>query len=173
MKKLICMLTLLLSSVMSMSAQNYDLEGRWVADLSEGNDVGALVFMFEGNELTQAVYGETNVDEVGLIGVFVATPPAPFKLEGNKLTVTSDASQAEFQITKTEYTDKVKETIKAAPSMEDTIKELLDAGFESQKEDMAKDVLFNGVLEIISCEDGELKLKDADGEEFTFYLKGE
>ena len=49
MKKLICMLTLLLSSVMSMSAQNYDLEGRWVADLSEGNDVGALVFMFEGS----------------------------------------------------------------------------------------------------------------------------
>ena len=98
MKKIICMLTVLLCSVMNLSAQNYDLEGRWVTDLSDEGESTSLIFLFEGNELTQAVYGESNVDGVGLVGVIVATPPAPFKLEGNKLTVTYDASQAEYQV---------------------------------------------------------------------------
>ena len=105
MKKIICMLTVLLCSVMNLSAQNYNLEGRWVTDLSDENETTSLIFLFEGNELTQAVYGESNVEGVGLVGVIVATPPAPFKLEGNKLTVTYDASQAEYQVMKTEYTD--------------------------------------------------------------------
>ena len=78
MKKLICMLTVLLCSVMNLSAQNYNLEGRWVTDLSDENETTSLFFVFEGNELTQAVYGESTVDEIGLIGVIVATPPAPF-----------------------------------------------------------------------------------------------
>lgn len=84
MKKLICMLTVLLCSVMSLSAQDINLEGRWVAEESEGDNQGSLIFLFEDNELTQAVYAEANTPEVGVVGVMVATPPAPFKLEGNK-----------------------------------------------------------------------------------------
>ena len=106
--------------------------------------------------------------------MIVATPPAPFKLEGNKLTVTYDASQAEYQVMKTEYTDKVKELIKQAPSMENTMKEILDNAFNSQKEEMCKTIMFKGELEIVSCTDeGELTIKDTDGETYTFYLKGE
>ena len=157
MKKIICMLTVLLCSVMNLSAQNYNLEGRWVTDLSD-----------------ETVYGESNVEGVGLVGVIVATPPAPFKLEGNKLTVTYDASQAEYQVMKTEYTDKVKELIKQAPSMENTMKEILDNAFDSQKEEMCKTVMFKGGLEIVSYnDDGEMTIKDTDGETYTFYLKGE
>ncbi len=174
MKKLICMLTVLLCSVMNLSAQNYNLEGRWVTDLSDENETTSLFFVFEGNELTQAVYGESTVDEIGLIGVIVATPPAPFKLEGNKLTVTYDASEADYHVTKTEFNEKLQETIKMAPSMENTVKELLDKAFDSQKEEMCKTVMFKGELEIISCTDeGELTIKDTDGETYTFYLKGE
>ena len=173
MKKFICMLTVLLSSVMSLSAQNINLEGRWVAQESEGDNQGSLIFLFEDNELTQAVYAEANTPEVGVVGVMVATPPAPFKLEGNKLTVTRDPSQAEFQIMKTEYNDQVKELISSSPDMEEKVKELLEAGFEKQKVDMAENVLYDGDLEIISCNDGELKLKDPEGDELTFYLKGE
>ena len=174
MKKLICMLTVLLCSVMNLSAQNYNLEGRWVTDLSDENESTSLFFVFEGNELTQAVYGESTVDEIGLVGVIVATPPAPFKLEGNKLTVTYDASEADYHVTKTEFNEKLQETIKMAPSMENTVKELLDKAFDSQKEEMCKTVMFKGELEIISCTDeGELTIKDTDGETYTFYLKGE
>lgn len=174
MKKLICMLTVLLCSVMNLSAQNYNLEGRWVTDLSDENETTSLFFVFEGNELTQAVYGESTVDEIGLVGVIVATPPAPFKLEGNKLTVTYDASEADYHVTKTEFNEKLQETIKMAPSMENTVKELLDKAFDSQKEEMCKAVMFKGELEIISCTDeGELTIKDTDGETYTFYLKGE
>ena len=173
MKKFIFMLTVLLSSVMSLNAQSMDLEGRWIADVSEDNEYMTLIFVFEGNELTQAIYAESDVEEIGFVGVIVATPPAPFKLDGNKLTVTSDSSEADFQVTKTEFNDKVKDAIKLAPSMENTMKELLDQAFESQKVDMAKTMLFNGDLEIISCNEGELKIKDKDGEEYTFYLKGE
>ena len=174
MKKIICMLTVLLCSVMNLSAQNYNLEGRWVTDLSDENETTSLFFVFEGNELTQAVYGESTVDEIGLIGVIVATPPAPFKLEGNKLTVTYDASEADYHVTKTEFNEKLQETIKMAPSMENTVKELLDKAFDSQKEEMCKTVMFKGELEIISCTDeGELTIKDTDGETYTFYLKGE
>ena len=174
MKKIICMLTVLLCSVMNLSAQNYNLEGRWVTDLSDENETTSLFFVFEGNELTQAVYGESTVDEIGLVGVIVATPPAPFKLEGNKLTVTYDASEADYHVTKTEFNEKLQETIKMAPSMENTVKELLDKAFDSQKEEMCKTVMFKGELEIISCTDeGELTIKDTDGETYTFYLKGE
>ena len=174
MKKIICMLTVLLCSVLSLSAQDYNLEGRWVTDLSDENETTSLFFVFEGNELTQAVYGESTVDEIGLIGVIVATPPAPFKLEGNKLTVTYDASEADYHVTKTEFNEKLQETIKMAPSMENTVKELLDKAFDSQKEEMCKTVMFKGELEIISCTDeGELTIKDTDGETYTFYLKGE
>lgn len=173
MKKFIFMLTVLLSSVMSLNAQSMDLEGRWIADVSEDNEYMTLIFVFEGNELTQAIYAESDVEEIGFVGVIVATPPAPFKLDGNKLTVTSDSSEADFQVTKTEFNDKVKDAIKLAPSMENTMKELLDQAFESQKVDMAKTMLFNGDLEIISCNEGELKIKDPDGEEYTFFLKGE
>ena len=174
MKKFICMLTVLLCSVMNLSAQDYNLEGRWVTDLSDEGESTTLIFLFEGNELTQAVYSESNVDGVGLVGVIIATPPAPFKLEGNKLTVSYDASQAEYQVMKTEYTEKVKEIIKQAPSMENTMKEILDKGFESQKEEMCKAVMFKGELEIVSYKDeGELTIKDTDGENYTFYLKGE
>ena len=167
------MLTVLLSSVMSLNAQSMDLEGRWIADVSEDNEYMTLIFVFEGNELTQAIYAESDVEEIGFVGVIVATPPAPFKLDGNKLTVTSDSSEADFHVTKTEFNDKVKDAIKLAPSMENTMKELLDQAFESQKVDMAKTMLFNGDLEIISCNEGELKIKDPDGEEYTFFLKGE
>ena len=80
MKKFICMLTVLLCSVMNLSAQNYDLEGRWVTDLSDEGESTSLIFLFEGNELTQTVYGESNVEADGLVGVMVATPPAPYKL---------------------------------------------------------------------------------------------
>ena len=161
MKKFICMLTVLLCSVMNLSAQDYNLEGRWVTDLSDEGESTTLIFLFEGNELTQAVYSE-------------ATPPAPFKLEGNKLTVSYDASQAEYQVMKTEYTDKVKEVIKQAPSMENTMKEILDNAFNSQKEEMCKTVMFKGGLEIVSYnDDGEMTIKDTDGETYTFYLKGE
>ena len=142
MKKFIFMLTVLLSSVMSMNAQSIDLEGRWIADVSEDNEYMTLIFVFEGNELTQAIYAESDVEEIGFVGVIVATPPAPFKLDGNKLTVTSDSSEADFQVTKTEFNDKVKDAIKLAPSMENTMKELLDQAFESQKVDMAKTMLF-------------------------------
>ena len=90
MKKFICMLTVLLCSVMNLSAQDYNLEGRWVTDLSDEGESTTLIFLFEGNELTQAVYSESNVDGVGLVGVIIATPPAPFKLEGNKLTGDED-----------------------------------------------------------------------------------
>ena len=174
MKKLICMLTVLLCSIMNLSAQNYNLEGRWVTDLSDENETTSLFFVFEGNELTQAVYGESTVDEIGLVGVIVATPPAPFKLEGNKLTVTYDASEADYHVTKTEFNEKLQEAIKMAPSMENTVKELLDKAFDSQKEEMCKTVMFKGELEIISCTDeGELTIKDTDGETYTFYLKGE
>ncbi len=174
MKKFICMLTVLLSSVMNLSAQNYNLEGRWVTDLSDENESTSLIFLFEGNELTQAVYSESTIDEIGLIGVIVATPPAPFKLEGNKLTVSYDASQAEYQVMKTEFNEKVKEVIKQAPSMENTMKEILDNAFDSQKEEMVKTVMFKGELEIVSYnDDGELTIKDTDGENYTFYLKGE
>ena len=174
MKKFICMLTVLLSSVMNLSAQTYDLEGRWVTDLSDENESTSLIFLFEGNELTQAVYSESTIDEIGLIGIIVATPPAPFKLEGNKLTVTYDASQAEYQVMKTEFNEKIQEAIKQTPSMEDTVKELLDKAFDTQKEEMAKAIMFKGELEIISCnDDGELTIKDTDGETYTFYLKGE
>ena len=174
MKKFICMLTVLLCSVMNLSAQNYNLEGRWVTDLSDENESTSLIFLFEGNELTQAVYSESNVEDVGLVGIIVATPPAPFKLEGNKLTVTYDGSQAEYQVMKTEYTEKVKEIIKQAPSMENTMKEILDNAFNSQKEEMCKTIMFKGELEIVSCTDeGELTIKDTDGENYTFYLKGE
>ena len=173
MKKIICMLTVLLCSVMNLSAQNLDLDGRWVAEVSEDDDYAVLIFLFEGNELTQAVYGESPVDGIGLVGVIVATPPAPFKINGNKLTVTSDASQADFQVTKTEYNDKVKEAIKENPSMEETVKDVLDKAFDTQKVEMAKSLLYDGDLEIISCNEGELKIKDQEGEEFTFYLKGE
>ena len=173
MKKFICMLSVLLCSVMNLSAQDINLEGRWVAQESEGDNQGSLIFLFEGNELTQAVYAEANTPEVGVVGVMVATPPAPFKLEGNKLTVTRDPSQAEFQIMKTEYNDQVKELISSSPDMEEKVKELLEAGFEKQKVDMAENVLYDGDLEIISCNDGELKLKDPEGDELTFYLKGE
>ena len=173
MKKIICMLTVLLCSVMNLSAQDINLEGRWVAQESEGDNQGSLIFLFEDNELTQAVYAEANTPEVGVVGVMVATPPAPFKLEGNKLTVTRDPSQAEFQIMKTEYNDQVKELISSSPDMEEKVKELLEAGFEKQKVDMAENVLYDGDLEIISCNDGELKLKDPEGDELTFYLKGE
>ena len=167
------MLTVLLSSVMNLSAQNYDLEGRWVTDLSDENESTSLIFLFEGNELTQAVYSESTIDEIGLIGIIVATPPAPFKINGNKLTVTRDASQADFQVTKTEYNDKIKEAIKENPSMEETVKDVLDKAFDTQKVEMAKSLLYDGELEIISCNEGELKIKDQEGEEFTFYLKGE
>ena len=167
------MLTVLLCSVMSLSAQNLDLDGRWVAEVSEDDDYAVLIFLFEGNELTQAVYGESTLDGIGLVGVIVATPPAPFKINGNKLTVTSDASQADFQVTKTEYNDKVKEAIKENPSMEETVKDVLDKAFDTQKVEMAKSLLYDGDLEIISCNEGELKIKDQEGEEFTFYLKGE
>jgi len=173
MKKIICMLTVLLCSVISLSAQNLDLDGRWVAEVSEDDDYAVLIFLFEGNELTQAVYGESTLDGIGLVGVIVATPPAPFKINGNKLTVTSDASQADFQVTKTEYNDKVKEAIKENPSMEETVKDVLDKAFDTQKVEMAKSLLYDGDLEIISCNEGELKIKDQEGEEFTFYLKGE
>ena len=173
MKKFICMLTVLLCSVMSLRAQNLDLDGRWVAEVSEDDDYAVLIFLFEGNELTQAVYGESTLDGIGLVGVIVATPPAPFKINGNKLTVTSDASQADFQVTKTEYNDKVKEAIKENPSMEETVKDVLDTAFDTQKVEMAKSLLYDGDLEIISCNEGELKIKDQEGEEFTFYLKGE
>jgi hypothetical protein len=173
MKKFICMLTVLLCSVMSLSAQGLELDGRWVAEISEDEDYGALIFLFEGDELTQAVYGESNVDGIGLVGVLVATPPAPFKLDGTKLIVTRDASQADFQVTKTEYIDKIKEAIKENPSMEETVKDVLDKAFDTQKVEMAKSLLYDGTLEIISCIDGELKMKDPEGEEFTFYLKGE
>ena len=174
MKKIICMLTVLLCSVMNLSAQNLDLDGRWVAEVSEDDDYAVLIFLFEGNELTQAVYGESTLDGIGLVGVIVATPPAPFKLEGNKLTVTYDASQAEYQVMKTEYTEKVKEVIKQAPSMENTMKEILDNAFNSQKEEMCKTVMFKGGLEIVSYnDDGEMTIKDTDGETYTFYLKGE
>ena len=173
MKKIICMLTVLLCSVMNLSAQNLDLDGRWVAEVSEDDDYAVLIFLFEGNELTQAVYGESTLDGIGLVGVIVATPPAPFKINGNKLTVTSDASQADFQVTKTEYNDKVKEAIKENPSMEETAKDVLDTAFDTQKVEMAKSLLYDGDLEIISCNEGELKIKDQEGEEFTFYLKGE
>ena len=173
MKKIICMLTVLLCSVISLSAQNLDLDGRWVAEVSEDDDYAVLIFLFEGNELTQAVYGESTLDGIGLVGVIVATPPAPFKINGNKLTVTSDASQADFQVTKTEYNDKVKEAIKENPSMEETVKDVLDKAFDTQKVEMAKSLLYDGDLEIISCNEGELKIKDQKGEEFTFYLKGE
>ena len=173
MKKFICMLTVLLCSVMSLSAQNLDLDGRWVAEVSEDDDYAVLIFLFEGNELTQAVYGESTLDGIGLVGVIVATPPAPFKINGNKLTVTSDASQADCQVTKTEYNDKVKEAIKENPSMEETVKDVLDKAFDTQKVEMAKSLLYDGDLEIISCNEGELKIKDQEGEEFTFYLKGE
>ena len=173
MKKFICMLTVLLCSVMSLRAQNLDLDGRWVAEVSEDDDYAVLIFLFEGNELTQAVYGESTLDGIGLVGVIVATPPAPFKINGNKLTVTSDASQADFQVTKTEYNDKVKEAIKENPSMEETVKDVLDKAFDTQKVEMAKSLLYDGDLEIISCNEGELKIKDQEGEEFTFYLKGE
>ena len=174
MKKFICMLTVLLSSVMNLSAQNYNLEGRWVTDLSDENESTSLIFLFEGNELTQAVYSESTIDEIGLIGVIVATPPAPFKLEGNKLTVSYDASQAEYQVMKTEFNEKITEAIKQAPSMENTVKELLDNAFDSQKEEMVKTVMFKGELEIVSYnDDGELTIKDTDGEDYTFYLKGE
>ena len=174
MKKLICMLTVLLCSVMNLSAQNYNLEGRWVTDLSDEGESTTLIFLFEGNELTQAVYSESNVEDVGLVGIIVATPPAPFKLEGNKLTVTYDASEADYHVTKTEFNEKLQETIKMAPSMENTVKELLDKAFDSQKEEMCKTVMFKGELEIISCTDeGELTIKDTDGETYTFYLKGE
>ena len=167
------MLTVLLCSVMNLSAQNLDLDGRWVAEVSEDDDYAVLIFLFEGNELTQAVYGESTLDGIGLVGVIVATPPAPFKINGNKLTVTSDASQADFQVTKTEYNDKVKEAIKENPSMEETVKDVLDKAFDTQKVEMAKSLLYDGDLEIISCNEGELKIKDQEGEEFTFYLKGE
>ena len=174
MKKIICMLTVLLCSVLSLSAQDYNLEGRWVTDLSDENESTSLIFLFEGNELTQAVYSESTIDEIGLVGIIVATPPAPFKLEGNKLTVSYDASQAEYQVMKTEYTDKVKEVIKQAPSMENTMKEILDNAFDSQKEEMCKTVMFKGGLEIVSYnDDGEMTIKDTDGETYTFYLKGE
>ena len=173
MKKFICMLTVLLCSVMSLSAQNLDLDGRWVAEVSEDDDYAVLIFLFEGNELTQAVYGESTLDGIGLVGVIVATPPAPFKINGNKLTVTRDASQADFQVTKTEYNDKIKEAIKENPSMEETVKDVLDKAFDTQKVEMAKSLLYDGDLEIISCNEGELKIKDQEGEEFTFYLKGE
>ena len=173
MKKIICMLTVLLCSVISLSAQNLDLDGRWVAEVSEDDDYAVLIFLFEGNELTQAVYGESTLDGIGLVGVIVATPPAPFKINGNKLTVTSDASQADFQVTKTEYNDKVKEAIKENPSMEENVKDVLDKAFDTQKVEMAKSLLYDGDLEIISCNEGELKIKDQEGEEFTFYLKGE
>ncbi len=85
-----------------------------------------------------------------------------------------DASQAEYQVMKTEYTDKVKEVIKQAPSMENTMKEILDNAFNSQKEEMCKTVMFKGGLEIVSYnDDGEMTIKDTDGETYTFYLKGE
>ena len=174
MKKIICMLTVLLCSVISLSAQNLDLDGRWVAEVSEDDDYAVLIFLFEGNELTQAVYGESPVDGIGLVGVIVATPPAPFKINGNKLTVTYDASQAEYQVTKTEYNDKVKEAIKENPSMEETVKDVLDKAFDTQKVEMCKTIMFKGELEIVSCTDeGELTIKDTDGETYTFYLKGE
>ena len=174
MKKIICMLTVLLCSVMNLSAQNYNLEGRWVTDLSDENESTSLIFLFEGNELTQAVYSESTIDEIGLVGIIVATPPAPFKLEGNKLTVSYDASQAEYQVMKTEFNEKIQEAIKQTPSMENTVKELLDKAFDSQKEEMAKTIMFKGELEIVSYnDDGELTIKDTDGENYTFYLKGE
>ena len=174
MKKIICMLTVLLCSVLSLSAQDYNLEGRWVTDLSDANESTSLIFLFEGNELTQAVYSESTIDEIGLVGIIVATPPAPFKLEGNKLTVSYDASQAEYQVMKTEFNEKIQEAIKQTPSMENTVKELLDKAFDSQKEEMAKTIMFKGELEIVSYnDDGELTIKDTDGENYTFYLKGE
>ena len=174
MKKFICMLTVLLCSVMNLSAQNYDLEGRWVTDLSDEGESTSLIFLFEGNELTQVVYSESTIDEIGLVGIIVATPPAPFKLEGNKLTVSYDASQAEYQVMKTEFNEKIQEAIKQTPSMENTVKELLDKAFDSQKEEMCKTIMFKGELEIVSCTDeGELTIKDTDGENYTFYLKGE
>ena len=149
MKKFICMLTVLLCSVMNLSAQDYNLEGRWVTDLSDEGESTTLIFLFEGNELTQAVYSESNVDGVGLVGVII-------------------------QVMKTEYTDKVKEVIKQAPSMENTMKEILDNAFNSQKEEMCKTVMFKGGLEIVSYNDeGEMTIKDTDGETYTFYLKGE
>ena len=174
MKKFICMLTVLLCSVLSLSAQDYNLEGRWVTDLSDENESTSLIFLFEGNELTQAVYSESTIDEIGLVGIIVATPPAPFKLEGNKLTVSYDASQAEYQVMKTEFNEKIQEAIKQTPSMENTVKDLLDKAFDSQKEEMCKTIMFKGELEIVSCTDeGELTIKDTDGENYTFYLKGE
>ena len=174
MKKIICMLTVLLCSVLSLSAQDYNLEGRWVTDLSDENESTSLIFLFEGNELTQAVYSESTIDEIGLVGIIVATPPAPFKLEGNKLTVSYDASQAEYQVMKTEFNEKIQEAIKQTPSMENTVKELLDKAFDSQKEEMSKTIMFKGELEIVSYnDDGELTIKDTDGENYTFYLKGE
>ncbi len=51
MKKFICMLTVLLCSVMNLSAQDYNLEGRWVTDLSDEGESTTLIFLFEGNEL--------------------------------------------------------------------------------------------------------------------------
>ena len=143
-------------------------------NLSDENESTSLIFLFEGNELTQAVYSESTIDEIGLVGIIVATPPAPFKLEGNKLTVSYDASQAEYQVMKTEFNEKIQEAIKQTPSMENTVKELLDKAFDSQKEEMCKTIMFKGELEIVSYnDDGELTIKDTDGENYTFYLKGE
>ena len=45
-------------SVLSLSAQDYNLEGRWVTDLSDEGESTSLIFLFEGNELTQAVYSQ-------------------------------------------------------------------------------------------------------------------
>ena len=85
-----------------------------------------------------------------------------------------DASQAEYQVMKTEFNEKIQEAIKQTPSMENTVKELLDKAFDSQKEEMAKTIMFKGELEIVSYnDDGELTIKDTDGENYTFYLKGE
>ena len=43
-----------------------------------------------------------------------------------------------------------------------------------QKEEMCKTIMFKGELEIVSYnDDGELTIKDTDGENYTFYLKGE
>jgi hypothetical protein len=173
MKKFICMLTVLLCSVMNLSAQNFDLEGRWEAEASEGNARGLLILQFEGDQLEQAVYGESSIDEIGFIGVTLSLPPAPYKLNGNILTTATDTSKAELQITKTEFNDNIKEAIKADPSLESTMLEMLKKSFATEKDEIANNVFINGSMEIVSCIDGELKVKDKGRAIVTFYLKGE
>ena len=58
--------------------------------------------------------------------------------------------------------------------MDNTMKEILDNAFESQKEEMCKTVMFKGGLEIVSYNDEDEMTNEAtNAETYTFYLKGE